>query len=942
MKPFHFIFGTSSSSDDDSLMVQLVIFAVPLWMITQEIREINAQGTLMTSPRATIFVACCTHFRWPNVVTGLRRWLSSGWNMFEVVYILAVISFMNHVKSYMAAEGAFLEHYRAADGTEDFFNDAMPLRSRYKEMNKFVGVVVAISVFKLFKYIKIFRSTTVLWITIDKAKHQLVAYGTVMAVLIMSFTWLTVFLWGYQSTSFHNIPSALFALIRMSVGETEMEYSDLKRGDASATPFVFMGFVVFVAIIGMNLLIAIITDYYEEARDSEKAWKADREWIQNVFSSRDEYEDFYRGKGLWNEPATEQLTGLLGQAWNSLRGKWSVKPIPIGCGPRRWAPSEDAEIEDKVQPKFETQSYPFMLQRSSMVHLRYRVESHEHAGSNAGAVFTGPSDGGVRDAQAAAVHNDFDDNSGWKPVRSREDMPEIYPNSPEAFEDERKRKQAGALPQALDLWMTARHLSQYKGVRYLELFQDPSYKGVCIKDMSIDDLKKNLKDLGLKTESTEGQKLAHLWKELDVDKSNSLTFEEFKFGLPMLLNTRLTEQKVQQVFDAANQTKEGTSGKAETLSYDEFFDWWKKQDATTNGLAQSHRTELQDRLREYLAELADGKHTYGSHIDKESATPEEIAHMKKAKADTQPGDLIKLKTPGEGGLAGLMILEFQKFLPVRRASKRCKLELSKELDEARKDYNNALLKGHKVGRCKDHAEELIKKHAEGEDGDDLVSILRNQHKCEQCALAAHQDNVIKKKVENLQKLHKARGKLEGVERIMVFRVKSVEAWQKFKPMDVRSDESGQVGAKLVEAAGRRHPELPDVIGLKDVLDVCVEVVCNSLKHKWRYGTSLRSKLETKHVEGRKAFAESRGVSIAAIEDAIAADVAVSPDRVDSEDDPPCVEALLKKILAVRSDPISDILTTFDSYLMSCLTHLFCQCLVRRLRAECRRLTQMHG
>ena len=55
-----------------------------------------------------------------------------------------------------------------------------------------------------------------------------------------------------------------------------------------------------------------------------------------------------------------------------------MKPIPKGCGPRTWDSSAE-DIAEKVQPKFDTQKYPFRLQRSSIVHLRYRVESHEHS-----------------------------------------------------------------------------------------------------------------------------------------------------------------------------------------------------------------------------------------------------------------------------------------------------------------------------------------------------------------------------------------------------------------------------------------------------------------------------------------------------------------------------------------------------------------------------------
>ena len=78
---------------------------------------------------------------------GFVRYISSGWNMAEVLYIVAVSMLMNSVNKYMDAERLFLGQYTSTD-TQELFNDPLPLRSRYKEVNKFVGLAVFISVIK--------------------------------------------------------------------------------------------------------------------------------------------------------------------------------------------------------------------------------------------------------------------------------------------------------------------------------------------------------------------------------------------------------------------------------------------------------------------------------------------------------------------------------------------------------------------------------------------------------------------------------------------------------------------------------------------------------------------------------------------------------------------------------------------------------------------------
>lgn len=540
-----------------------------------------------------------------------------------------------------------------------------------------------------------------------------------------------------------------------------------------------------------------------------------------------------------------------------------MKPIPKGCGPRTWDSSAE-DIAEKVQPKFDTQKYPFRVQRSSIVHLRYRVESHEHSGTS----ISPAGQQGVQDPREFAVQSSFDTDSGWKPVRSRDPTP-IYPNSPEAFEDERIRKKATPLPHALDLWMSASKLSQYKGIRYLELLKDPSVDGVCVKDMTIEQLKTNLAKLNLKSDSTEENKLKEMWEEADADGNRYLSRDEFKKILPRLLNMRLPDEEVVRIMQDIDKDGSGDTDHNESLDYEEFFAWLQDQDPRILGLVQSHKTELQDRLREGLA----------------------IQDRSNAEVGATPGDEIRLQTPGEGGLSGHMTLEFQKFLPVRRATRQDKLQVSDALNKAREQLQDALLKSHKVGRCKKHGEELLNQHTDLEP-DELVEKLRTEHKCEWCALAAEQDKIVRDCEEELQELHEARGKLEGVERIMVFRVKSVDAWQKFRPMDVRSDgAAGQVGEKLRDKciyAGRRQ----ETIGLTDVLDVLVEVVASSMKHRWRYGTSLSSELQPMEEAERIAYARDKHLNMDQIMQAIAADKAKEAELGQSSAD-----ALTKAILS---------------------------------------------
>ena len=91
-------------------------------------------------------------------------------------------------------------------------------------------------------------------------------------------------------------------------------------------------------------MVAIITDFYEEARDRRMEDDEFSQWAQDEFCGTGDHEDFYRGKGLWNCPATPTDAGTSGEAYQALCGRWTVKPVPDVGGPRRWD-SDEKEVE---------------------------------------------------------------------------------------------------------------------------------------------------------------------------------------------------------------------------------------------------------------------------------------------------------------------------------------------------------------------------------------------------------------------------------------------------------------------------------------------------------------------------------------------------------------------------------------------------------------------
>ena len=247
-------------------------------------------------------------------------------------------------------------------------------------MNKWLGFVTFMITIKVFKYVKMFRATTILWRTIGMAWRQLLTFIFTMAVIILAFGLCCTLIWGHNSDEFLNVPTSLMTLNRLAAGEAEMDYEELKRGDSGVTPALFMAILIAIAVVGMNMMIAIITDHYEEARDETKAWDDHTEWLREHFSGTDEYNDFYRGAGLWNEPAPPVVAGPVVEAFKTLsggkNGHWPVQTVATEHGPRRWD-----QKKKTVEPLGQGPAFPIVLHRSSKVRLRYCMTSNEHSGN---------------------------------------------------------------------------------------------------------------------------------------------------------------------------------------------------------------------------------------------------------------------------------------------------------------------------------------------------------------------------------------------------------------------------------------------------------------------------------------------------------------------------------------------------------------------------------
>jgi len=137
-----------------------------------------------------------------------------------------------------------------------------------------MAFVYFISVLKFFKYMRLNRKMNFLWRVMDLAFWEIVAFMAIMLIIFLAFASYGVTIFGAYSRSFHNLPTSMMTLFQMSIGDIgSADYEDLKKADSAMAP-IFIGiFIILVLLAIINMFIAILTDFYEVAKEERSKWE---------------------------------------------------------------------------------------------------------------------------------------------------------------------------------------------------------------------------------------------------------------------------------------------------------------------------------------------------------------------------------------------------------------------------------------------------------------------------------------------------------------------------------------------------------------------------------------------------------------------------------------------------------------------------------------------
>ena len=129
-----------------------------------------------------------------------------------------------------------------------------------------VGFSFVMGWVKTFKYLEMNAKIKIIWLAIHKAQDDLLSTMMFFVILLLGFGSSGLIIFGNQVKDFSSITSTTSWLMRALLGD--LDYHSINEFNPDVAAIYFGSYMVVVFFITLNLMIAIIIDGYEEAKQS--------------------------------------------------------------------------------------------------------------------------------------------------------------------------------------------------------------------------------------------------------------------------------------------------------------------------------------------------------------------------------------------------------------------------------------------------------------------------------------------------------------------------------------------------------------------------------------------------------------------------------------------------------------------------------------------------
>lgn len=203
---------------------------------------------------------------------GASTYLKSDmWNVFELSHLALLACLIVYMARFYMASSTFatdLSVVMSGQSAEDIDHSNMQnLLRNYQRLSDIASLASAVSLLKVFKFLRMNSTLNLLWRVLGMAMRDLMGFLVIFNLIFLGYSAMGSYAFGFALEEFSTIGKSYGTCFQMLAGE--MDYGRLSQANPRLAP-VFIGtFVVLVFQILVNMFVAILSEYYESAKNDD-------------------------------------------------------------------------------------------------------------------------------------------------------------------------------------------------------------------------------------------------------------------------------------------------------------------------------------------------------------------------------------------------------------------------------------------------------------------------------------------------------------------------------------------------------------------------------------------------------------------------------------------------------------------------------------------------
>jgi hypothetical protein len=195
----------------------------------------------------------------------LEMYYSVGWEYWKsslnIIQLSNIITYVAYNMLYMSMAN-YVPKNIDPDSAE--YYNFQPAGRVYAVAATLEGITVVLNWFKAIPILSLSKTFMVFGITLQKSASHVSGFLVVFCMIMFGFTQAHVLMYGHRLKQFQTMASSFFSLIKALLGE--FDFDALREANPYMGPAMFIVFIVLSVFVVLNMLIAIISDAYKEAK----------------------------------------------------------------------------------------------------------------------------------------------------------------------------------------------------------------------------------------------------------------------------------------------------------------------------------------------------------------------------------------------------------------------------------------------------------------------------------------------------------------------------------------------------------------------------------------------------------------------------------------------------------------------------------------------------